>query len=522
MFEIFRMFSGSILVIGIIVGLLILFKVCYKVADVDKALIITGGKKPKIIISGGAFVIPIFRKADYFDLCMLTVSADKDEIKTQTAVPIVADWTAQIRPDTGDKEKLAKAIISFKERGQRGIIDDIKLTLTGAVRNVVASMTPEQVLRDKEGFATHVKEDVKDEMDRMGMELVSLNIQDITDHNGYYDNIAAPDAASKRRIAEIEQAVANQDVRIKKAQTEQESKKAELDTELALAAKSRDNDIKRAEFKTQTDIANANAAVAGKIQATRREQEVEVEKGKVEIVRQEQANLAAEKEKEVIVTRANAEKQKQIIAAEAEANTKKIVAEASVQVAEQKAKAVKTEAEANAEKTLKEGSADAEVARQKGFAEAETQKAKLLAEAEGEKAKLLAQAEGERALAEARASNDKVNFDIEKIKIEANARVQIATKTAEIMADIGRNAEFVNIGGNGINNGSGTGNVLTDTLVAIPELMKKLDVENKALNGKSFNDELKELVSSVVSPIKGEISSAEQNDENKENDSDKS
>lgn len=486
-----------------VILLIIIFARCYKVADVDKVLIITGGKKPRIIISGGAFVMPIFRKADYFDLCMLTVSADKDEIKTSTAVPIVADWTAQIRPDTADKDKLAKAIISFKERGQKGIIDDIKLTLTGAVRNVVASMTPEQVLKDKEGFATHVKEDVKDEMDRMGMELVSLNIQDITDHNGYYDNMAAPDAAEKKRIAEVERAIANQDVRIKKAETEQEAKKSELDTELAIAAKSRDNDIKRAEYKTETDVANANAEVAGQLQKTKRAQEIEAEKGRVEIVRQEQANLAAIKEKDVIVTRANSEREKHIISAETEANTRKIAADASVEVAQREAEAVKVQANAIAEKTRQEGAAEAEVTRQKGIAEANIIREKGLAEAESEKARLLAQAEGERALADARASNEKVNFEIEKIKIEANARVEIATKTAQIMADIGRNAEFVNIGGTGAS--SKTGNVLTDTLSSIPELMKKLDVENQALNGKTMSDEIKELVASIASPIKGEV-----------------
>ena len=85
---------GVVLVVAAIIGFLCAI---YKVADVDKALIITGGKEPIIKVSGGAFVIPIFRKAQYFDLCMLTVKADKDEIKTVTAVPIVTDWTAQIK-----------------------------------------------------------------------------------------------------------------------------------------------------------------------------------------------------------------------------------------------------------------------------------------------------------------------------------------------------------------------------------------------------------------------------------------
>lgn len=140
-----------------------------------------------------------------------------------------------------------------------------------------------------------------------------------------------------------------------------------------------------------------------------------------------------------------------------------------------------------------QGVAEAEVIRQRGIAEAEV-----------EKQKLMAQAEGERALAEARASNDKVNFEIEKIKIENEARITIATKTAEIMAEVGKNAEFVNIG-NGTT-ANGTGNVLIDTLSSIPGLMKTLDTENQALNGKSFNEEVKNLVSSIAEPVKGLLS----------------
>ena len=102
---------------AVFVALIIFCFAIYRVADVDKALIITGGKEPVIKVSGGAFVIPIFRKASYFDLCMLTVPADSDEIKTKTSVPIVVDWTAQIRPNTKDISILKKAIISFKERG---------------------------------------------------------------------------------------------------------------------------------------------------------------------------------------------------------------------------------------------------------------------------------------------------------------------------------------------------------------------------------------------------------------------
>ena len=487
--------------IAAIVAVAIFCCLIYKVADIDKALIVTGGKEPKIKVSGGSFVIPIFRKAQYFDLCMLTVTADRDEVKTKTSVPIVIDWTAQIRPDTENMDNLKKAIISFKERGQDGIINDVRLTLTGAVRDIVASMTPEEVLRDKVAFADNVKRIVSDEMVNMGMELVSLNIQDITDNNGYYDNIAALDMEDKRREAENKKAVVDQAVRTQKAESEKVASQNELDSELAVAAKQRDNNLKIAEFKAETDKADADAAIAGELQRTIRQQEVAQQQGRIKVVEQEQANLAAMKEKEVIATRAEAEKQKRQIEAEADANVRKVSADATVEVAEKEASATKITAEATAEKTRKEGTAVVDVTKQKGIAEAEVIRQRGLAEAEVEKQKLMAQAEGERALAEARASNEKVNFEIEKLKIENEAKITIATKTAEIMANIGQNAEFVNIGGG--NTSGGTGNVLIDTLASVPTLMKKLNAENQALNGQSFNDEIRDLVSSIAEPVKG-------------------
>lgn len=479
---------GAAAAVVVIAVILVLCKVFYRVADVDKALIITGGKTPKIVVSGGAFVIPVFRKADYFDLCLLTVKADRDEIKTITAVPIVTDWTAQIRPNTNDIEALRTAIVSFKERGQDGIKNDVRLTLTGAVRDIVASMTPEAVLRDKAEFAAKVKQVVQDEMEAMGMELVSLNIQDITDNNGYYDNLAALDSEEKRREAEKKKAVVEQEIRQQNASSEQDAAQAELAAKLVIAEKERDNALKQAGFKAETDRAQADADIAGRLQMTIREREVAEQEGRVAVMRQEQANLAAIKEKEVIATRADAEKKKKEIEAEAQANIRKIDAEAQVTVAQKKADAIKIEADAQAAKITQEGTAEAEVIRQKG-----------VAEAEAERARYIAQAEGERALAEARASNEKVNFEIEKIKIEQEARVTIATKTAEIMANIGQNAEFINFGGQGGASES-TGNVLIDTLSAIPQLIKKLDIENNALNGKS-------LAGSIASAI-GEVSSA--------------
>lgn len=510
-----------------VVAVIIFLTSIYKVADVDKALIITGGKEPIIKVSGGAFVLPIFRKASYFDLCMLTVSADSDEIKTSTAVPVVCDWTAQIRPCVSDPVKLRTAIISFKERGNQGIIDDVKLTLMGAVRDVVAAMTPEQILRDKEEFKKQIQSGVSDELDNMGLELVSLNIQDITDNNEYFNNIAAIDAAEKQQAADIKraevdkttrqkQAVAMKEAEIAEAEARQDAEIARMNAEQTEKEKRKETDMKLAQFQIETDTAYANAEIAKELQATIRQKEVEEHKGAVEITRQEQANLAAQKEREVMITRAEAEKETQRVNAEAAANVLAIEAQAKIQVAEREADAARksaqgeadvatTRAEAHVKVATSEAeavkqAADAEATRilKEGEAAAAVEKAKACAEAEGVKARLLAQAEGERALAEARASNEKVNFEIERLRIQTEAQIKIATAQAEIMANLGQNAEFINIGGGSVpGTGESTGNVLLDTLSQLPVLMKILNVENNALNGRPITDEVRDISKSI-------------------------
>lgn len=523
-----------------------LAKSMYRIADVDKALIITGGKKPHVIISGGAFVIPIIRKADFFDLCMLTVKADKDEIMTKTAVPVLVDWTAQIRPDRRDEAKLETAIISFKERGNQGIIEDVKLTLMGAVRDVVASMTPGQVLADKEAFKKLIQESVDDELEKMGLELVSLNIQDITDNNGYFNNMAYLDKAEKQQAADIKRAETNRITREEQAAATLAAEKAEavasqeaniarMVAEQAMNAKRKETDLMIAANKVETDTAQADADVAKELQATKRAREVEEQRGAVEIMKQEQANLAAQRRREVMITEAESQKETLRIDAEASAHVKTIEAESEIAVAERRADAkrkeaqgvadvqkteadarvtvaqkdadaVKHKAEAEAARVRAEGIALADVVKVQKEAEATGKKAQLMAEAEGIKAKglaeaegikaqKLAEAEGERALAEARAANEKVNFEIEKLKITTEAQIRVATATAEIMANIGQNAEFVNIGG-GV--GSGTGNSFIDTLTSIPAIMKILNTENQALNDKPLTDEIAGLSDAML------------------------
>ena len=474
--------------------LLMLFVSCYKVAPVDKALIITGGRKPRVKVGGGGLVLPIIRRHVFFDLCMITVEAAGDEIKTTTGVPIIVNWTAQIRPDSEHVEQLLIAARSFLERGSQAITNDIKLTLDGGVREVVAGLTPEQVLREKDAFSNKIRNSVAEEMTNMGFMLVSLNIQDVIDHNGYFDNLAADDMEAKRQSAAMVTATAEQAIRQRLAEADKLARETELLSELAVAKRQRDNAVSMAEMKSETDKAQADANIAGQLQTTVRQRELAEQEGQVEVARQIQANLAAQKKKEVIATEAEAAKRRLEIEADAQAAVVEKEAAARAQAAKTdavgEADALRARAEAQAAQISLTGSAEANIIRQKGDAEAEAIKAKMLAEAEGEKL-----------LAEARAANDGVNFKVAIAEIQAEAQIKIATATAEIMASIGSNARFVHFGGG---NASGKeGNVLFDTLLSVPALIEKLNTANQAVNpdGEAFNQTLNKLVTSFVEPL---------------------
>lgn len=135
----------------------------------------------------------------------LIVSTNQEEIMTKTAVPIVVDWTARICIDMDNIDRLRFTPYCFKSIGRDERIEEftndyVRITLAGIVCDAVASMTPEEILADKEAFKKKVQESMDDEMSKTGL-LVSFNIQDITDRNGYLDNIAFLDESEEKKAA---------------------------------------------------------------------------------------------------------------------------------------------------------------------------------------------------------------------------------------------------------------------------------------------------------------------------------
>ena len=510
-----------IIAVAVVLFIVLIFAMI-KTANGNEALVVSGvgatdkNGNPTIKRAGGRVVIPFIQKAKYFDLCVRTAKVEGDVTKTICGVPISIDWAVAYSPDITSEESLQKAVCNFLDKDDQDLERVILDIVSGGVRAVISRMTPEEVMNGKDQLDDNVKKSIATQMHDLGFNAI-LSIHEVEDANGstYFHDLAAKDRETKRREAANITAENDQQIRETKAETDRAAQEKELAAQVMIAEKQRDTDVRRAQFQAETAREQAKSEMAGELERTDITQELEKKKGAVAVMQAEQANLAALKQQEVEVTRAETAKRTTIISAQAEAERKKeeatgeaeaaavrkmrdadATAEARKTEAEGKASARKTEAAAEADAIMIQAEADASAVKARGEAEASAISAKGKAEAEAIEAKGKAEAEAARALSDAQAANDKVNFELKKIEIEQNTRVQVATSIATVMAEVGKNAKFYDFGG-GAKEGQ-SGDLLTSVLTRIPTLFAQANMQNQALNDEELTKTIRSLVASVV------------------------
>ena len=513
---------GAAIVIVVIIALFAMIKT----ANGNEALVVSGVGatdkygNPKIKRAGGRIVIPFIQRAKTFDLCVRTAKVKADVTKTMSGVPVRIDWAVAYSPDISSAESLQRAVCNFLDKNDEDLQRVILDVVSGGVRAVIAKMTPEEVMNGKDKLDDQVKASIAAQMKDLGFNAI-LSIHEVDDapEGTYYRDLAAKDRETVRREAANITAENEQSIREKKAKTGLAAQQAELDAQVAIAERQRDTDVKKAQFKAETAREQAKSAMAGELEQQQINQELEQKKGAVAVMQAEQANLAAIKQQEVAVTQAETAKKTTIINAQAEAARQKEQATGEAEAlkvssagqAEAKKLTANGEAEAAAIRKTREAAASAEARKTEADAEAAAVKLKAEADAtairatsEAEaaaiSAKGKAEAEAARALSDAQAANDKVNFELRKIEIEQNTRVQVATNVATVMAEIGKNAKFYDFGG--ADKSEGGSDLLTSVLSRIPQIFAQADAKNQALNDENLTDTVRKLVASVADPIK--------------------
>lgn len=367
------LFYPIIIVVVIILFVLGLTSMWKKVPQ-DKALVVTGLKK-RIISGGGGFVIPFLERSDIISLENMPLNVEIRDILTKQGVEISVDGVAIIKVKS-DIESILASMEQFytgsEDNTRENISAQTKDVLEGKLREIISKLSVEEAYSDREMFAAEVQDVAASDLQKMGLEIKSFTIRNISDKNGYLDALGQPKIAAVKRDAEIAKAQATKEQQVKTAEALREGKEAQLLAETQIAEASKNKELKVQSFNKDQNSAKAEADLAYELQNKILDQEVQKQSMQVEIVKKEkeiefQEKEALRKERELDATiRKQADASKYSKEKDAEANKF-----TQIQQAQAEAEAIKVKALAGAEATKIQGEAEADAIRAKGLAEAD-------------------------------------------------------------------------------------------------------------------------------------------------------
>ena len=454
------------IIIGVVVILFVVFILAsYIKAPTDRALIVSGLRKnPKFVIGKSALRIPFLQRVDKLELKMISVDVKtKESVPTNEYINVNIDSAVKIKVGSS-KEMLEKAASNFL----RNSVGDV---LEGNVREIIGQMRLEDIVQDRKMFAEKVQENAAPDMARMGLEIVSFNVQNVTDEGNVIENLGIDRVVSISKSAQISRAESERDIAVAKANATKQANDARIEAETAIAERNNELEIKKQELKRAADVKKAEADAAYEIQQQEQRKTIEITTADANIAKQEKEIELREKEIAVKEKTLDADIRKQ---AEAEKYATQQKADAQLYQRQKEAEAKQFEIQKQAEAKKAQAEADrfakeqeAEAVKAQGIAEAESIKAKGLADAESIKARGLAEAEAMEKKAEAMAKYGKAAM--------TEMIIKVLPQMAEAIAKPLESIDKVTIidGGSG-ENGVGTfsGNVpsvLAKTIESIKE-----------------------------------------------------
>jgi flotillin len=289
---------GIVMVLGltalVVVGfVLYTLKNLLLVSSPGEALILSGGEHAigsgrtvgyRSVRGGRAVRIPLLERVDRMDLSNIQVEILVKGAYSKGGIPLNVQGVAHVKLP-GEEPRLSNAVERFLGRSRDEIASIARETLEGNVRGVLAQLTPEQVNQDKSAFANKLLDEAEHDMQRMGLVLDTLKIQNVTDDANYLNSIGRIRGASVRMDASIVEAQTQAQAAEQKADNWAKSEVAKIEADLAIARQ-----------ETQKRITDAQSRREAMIQESRGQVLAQIAQVKAEINRQKARALQVERQ----------------------------------------------------------------------------------------------------------------------------------------------------------------------------------------------------------------------------------
>jgi flotillin len=345
--ELALIIGGSVLV-GLILIAFAVWAHQYTKVGPNEVLIISGrrprkGSGYRVVRGGGTFVRPFREKVQRLSLELMQFDVRTAETYSMHGVPVQVDGVCMVKIGSSD-EDIERAAEQFLSRGRDDIVRTALQAVEGHMRTAVGALSIEDVYRERKRLVQAVREFAEPDLHRMGLEVVSLTIRNITDKQGYLEALGRPRTAQVKRDA----------IR-GEAEAEREAKAARYQADRSIEQSRRDYEIERSQFKSEGRRAAAETDLSYDLQKAISRQQVRAEELGVEII---------ERRKAIELMQAEVERRKRELSAEI------------VEPAVAKAREIAEIAEAEREQAAALGAGEADALRAKGLAEAEAMAAK--------------------------------------------------------------------------------------------------------------------------------------------------
>jgi flotillin len=368
--------SLELLVIAALMALTIVFLISvlarlYRKAGPHEALVVYGFRGTRIIKGRGSVIFPMVESSKLLSLELMSFDvAPQQDLYTKQGVAVTVEAVAQIKVKS-DPESILTAAEQFLTKEPHDREGLIRLVMEGHLRGIIGQLTVEEIVKQPEMVGDRMRSTCADDMNKMGLEVISFTIKEVRDKNEYITNMGRPDVARIKRDADVAAAEAERDTAIKradamraaavaKAEADKARVLAETISQAAQAEAQRDLQVKQATFLEAIQKQKASADKAYEIQSNVMQQQVMAEQVKIEQV-QKTAQIAVQeaeiqrRERELIATvLKQAEIERRRIEMLAEAQKQKLIIEADGQAASTRATG-----EAEADIIFKKGEAEA-------------------------------------------------------------------------------------------------------------------------------------------------------------------
>ena len=281
-----------IIVIGFVAAVMVISRNYIKVSPNTVAVLsgrsrkLADGRKVgyRMVRGGAALRFPLLEKVEYLHLNLMTIPLEIKRAYTLKGVPVSVKAVANVKI-RGDETSLQAAAERFLGMTPVEVQKVIFQTLEGHLRSILGTLTVEEVNSDRGSFAQKLTTEAATDLEKMGIGVDVLTIQEISDDEDYLNALGKRRTAEVKRDATIGEAEAHRDAKIKSSQALQEGEKAKFQAEADIAQAQRDFAIRQAQYQAEIETQKARAEQAGPLSEATARQGVVAEEVKIERTR---------------------------------------------------------------------------------------------------------------------------------------------------------------------------------------------------------------------------------------------